>query len=59
MLGAGDGSELIKPLGYVIIGGLIVSQALTLFTTRANLYPSRSVVGLDVGLAIASAKAGA
>jgi len=32
-LGNGVGSELRKPLGIVIVGGLIVSQALTLFTT--------------------------
>jgi len=29
----GTGSELRQPLGITIIGGLIVSQALTLFTT--------------------------
>src|SRR3546814_6001798 len=33
MLGTGAGSELRQPLGYAIVGGLIVSQALTLFTT--------------------------
>jgi len=33
MLGAGTGSELRHPLGVTIVGGLIVSQALTLFTT--------------------------
>jgi multidrug efflux pump len=32
-LGAGTGSELRRPLGITIIGGLIMSQALTLFTT--------------------------
>jgi len=32
-LGAGVGSELRRPLGVTIIGGLIVSQMLTLFTT--------------------------
>ena len=32
-LGNGVGAELRKPLGIVIVGGLIVSQALTLFTT--------------------------
>ncbi|HWB31629.1 MAG TPA: efflux RND transporter permease subunit [Acidobacteriaceae bacterium] len=32
-LGAGTGSELRRPLGITIAGGLIVSQALTLFTT--------------------------
>jgi multidrug efflux pump subunit AcrB len=32
-LGTGVGSELRRPLGIAIVGGLIVSQALTLFTT--------------------------
>ena len=32
-LGSGVGSELHRPLGITIVGGLIVSQALTLFTT--------------------------
>jgi multidrug efflux pump subunit AcrB len=31
--GSGVGSELRKPLGVTIIGGLVVSQVLTLFTT--------------------------
>ena len=33
MLGSGTGSELRRPLGLAIFGGLIVSQVLTLFTT--------------------------
>ena len=33
MLGNGTGSELRRPLGVAIVGGLIVSQVLTLFTT--------------------------
>ncbi|MBS0519377.1 MAG: multidrug efflux RND transporter permease subunit [Proteobacteria bacterium] len=33
MLGSGTGSELRHPLGLTIVGGLIVSQLLTLFTT--------------------------
>ncbi len=33
MLGTGTGSELRHPLGIAIVGGLIVSQMLTLFTT--------------------------
>ena len=33
MFGWGEGSELRRPLGLAIFGGLIVSQALTLFTT--------------------------
>jgi hydrophobic/amphiphilic exporter-1 (mainly G- bacteria), HAE1 family len=33
MLGSGTGSEIRQPLGYAMVGGLLVSQALTLFTT--------------------------
>jgi hydrophobe/amphiphile efflux-1 (HAE1) family protein len=33
MLGTGAGSELRQPLGYAMVGGLILSQALTLYTT--------------------------
>jgi multidrug efflux pump subunit AcrB len=33
MLGHGTGSELRQPLGYTMVGGLILSQALTLYTT--------------------------
>jgi len=33
MLGAGVGSELRHPLGITMVGGLLVSQAMTLFTT--------------------------
>jgi multidrug efflux pump len=33
MLGSGTGSELRHPLGVTIVGGLLVSQLLTLFTT--------------------------
>jgi HAE1 family hydrophobic/amphiphilic exporter-1 len=33
MLGTGAGSEIRQPLGYAMVGGLVVSQALTLFTT--------------------------
>ena len=32
-LGAGAGSELRRPLGITIVGGLLLSQFLTLFTT--------------------------
>ena len=32
-IGHGSGSELRQPLGYAIVGGLLVSQLLTLYTT--------------------------
>ncbi len=33
MVGTGTGSELRQPLGYTIVGGLVLSQILTLYTT--------------------------
>jgi hydrophobe/amphiphile efflux-1 (HAE1) family protein len=33
MLGAGTGSEIRRPLGFAIVGGLLLSQVLTLYTT--------------------------
>jgi hydrophobic/amphiphilic exporter-1 (mainly G- bacteria), HAE1 family len=33
MIGTGTGAEIRQPLGYAMVGGLLVSQALTLFTT--------------------------
>jgi multidrug efflux pump subunit AcrB len=33
MLGTGVGSEMRQPLGYAIVGGLALSQVLTLYTT--------------------------
>jgi multidrug efflux pump subunit AcrB len=49
MLGTGTGSELRRPLGFAMVGGLLLSQALTLFTTpvvylyldRLNTYLGR------------------
>ena len=49
-VGMGVGSELRRPLGIAIVGGLIVSQALTLYTTpvvylyldRCRLWAARS-----------------
>jgi len=33
MVGTGVGSEMRQPLGYAIVGGLALSQILTLYTT--------------------------
>jgi multidrug efflux pump len=50
MLGTGTGSELRQPLGIAIIGGLVVSQMLTLFTTPViYLYFDRLAVRLVGG----------
>ncbi len=54
-LGTGMGSELRRPLGIAIVGGLIVSQALTLYTTpviylymdRLNTWISKFGLGPD------------
>src|SRR5580658_7622289 len=48
MLGHGTGSEIRQPLGYAMVGGLLVSQALTLFTTPViYLYLDRLSVWLN------------
>jgi multidrug efflux pump len=58
-IGFGEGSELRRPLGISIVGGLLVSQALTLYTTpviylyldRFRLWVLRSRRGAGPGLA--------
>jgi HAE1 family hydrophobic/amphiphilic exporter-1/multidrug efflux pump len=48
MLGAGTGAEIRRPLGFAIVGGLIVSQYLTLYTTPVvYLYLDRVNKWLD------------
>src|ERR1700712_5147575 len=50
MLGTGTGSGYRQPLGYAMVGGLIVSQALTLFTTPViYLYLDRLSQWLNSG----------
>jgi multidrug efflux pump len=46
-IGYGDGAELRQPLGISIVGGLVVSQLLTLYTTPVvYLYVERMRVWL-------------
>ena len=57
MLASGSGAELRQPLGLVMVGGLLVSQVLTLFTTPviylffdrlSRRYAGRSAAGVTV-----------
>jgi DMSO/TMAO reductase YedYZ heme-binding membrane subunit len=47
-IATGTGSEIRQPLGYAIVGGLLVSQLLTLFTTPVvYIYMDRVAGWLD------------
>lgn len=57
MLGSGAGSELRQPLGYTMVGGLLLSQMLTLFTTPVvYLYLDRLHQGYMRGRALKQAQ---
>ena len=58
MLGTGTGSELRHPLGITIVGGLIVSQLLTLFTTPVIYLAFDRLGGAARRRAAASAREG-
>jgi len=59
MLGAGTGAEIRQPLGYAIVGGLIVSQALTLYTTPVVfLYLDRLNAWMTGAASVGRRKAG-
>jgi multidrug efflux pump len=59
MLASGSGAELRQPLGLVLVGGLLLSQLLTLFTTPViylffdrlgQRFARKSVTGQEVGV---------
>jgi multidrug efflux pump len=56
MLGSGVGSELRQPLGITLVGGLLVSQVLTLFTTPV-IYLAFDRLGPEVGVRVGACHA--
>jgi multidrug efflux pump subunit AcrB len=60
MLGTGTGSEIRQPLGYTIVGGLLLSQLLTLYTTPVvYLYLKRFRLWIAARMRSRTARAGA
>jgi transcriptional regulator with XRE-family HTH domain len=56
MLGTGTGAEIRQPLGYAIVGGLMVSKALTLYTTPVVFSTSTVSMGGSPELLAPSAR---
>jgi Cu/Ag efflux pump CusA len=58
MFGHGTGSELRRPLGYSMVGGLALSQLLTLYTTPVvYLYLARLQTWMQGKRAVAAPRA--
>jgi HAE1 family hydrophobic/amphiphilic exporter-1 len=62
ILGSGTGAEFRQPLGWAIVGGLLVSQILTLFSTpviyvymdRLQRYLTPAAAGEEIGFKVLS-----